>query len=391
MFQKNAVLGVAVVLIKYSPKRENIPGCIKEQVEFEGEPQEKANDITKLSQTRWTVRATCLQRVIDNYEALMKVWIHCLDNGKMESELKGRIIGVKTQMESFELYFGLHLGARLYSHTDNLARSVQNKGMSACSSKRLANLTIQTLETLRNEERYENFYETVLKTAKLHQFVNPPTLKRKRRAPNYSILQFIEGSYQSEEAHHPSSPKENYRTIYYEALDCLINSLKERFTQPSLVAYDMLESFLLKSFDGEDIQNEREYIDTMHNEELNYHSLKNEIDTLKVILNGNIVECFDDIFKCVKGQQHQLMMMPNIVNLLRLLLVNPATSATAERSFSLLFPLCTDFTIGTAKSGLFPKSYLRCLFGRINSLIISEAISLFSLNISHARKRKFRL
>ena len=76
--------------------------------------------------------------------------------------------------------------------------------MSACSSKRLANLTMQTQETLQNEERYENFYKTVLKTAKLHQFVNPPTLKRKRKAPNYSILQFVEGSYQSEEARHPS-------------------------------------------------------------------------------------------------------------------------------------------------------------------------------------------
>ena len=104
--------------------------------------------------------------------------------------------------------------------------------MSACSSKRLANLTIQTLGTLRNEEQYENFYETVLMMAKLHQFVNPPTLKRKRTASNYSTLQFVEGSYQSEEAHCPISPKENYCTIYYEALDCLINSLKERFTQP---------------------------------------------------------------------------------------------------------------------------------------------------------------
>ena len=84
----------------------------------------------------------CLQRVIDNYETPVIVWRHCLDNGKMESELKGRIIGVKTQMEPFELYFGLHLGARLYSHADNLARSVQNKGMSASSSKRLANLAI---------------------------------------------------------------------------------------------------------------------------------------------------------------------------------------------------------------------------------------------------------
>ena len=45
-------MGVAeeiVVLIKYSPKRENILGCIKEQVEFESEPEEKANDITKLT------------------------------------------------------------------------------------------------------------------------------------------------------------------------------------------------------------------------------------------------------------------------------------------------------------------------------------------------------
>ena len=97
----------------------------------------------------------------------------------------------------------------------------------------------------------------MLKTANLHQFVNPPTLKRKRRALSYSILQFVEGSYQSEEPHHPSSPKENYRTIYYETLDCLINSLKERFTQPSFVAYDMLESFLLKALDREDVENDR--------------------------------------------------------------------------------------------------------------------------------------
>ena len=50
-----STMGVAeeiVVLIKYSPKWENILGCIKEQVEFESEPEEKANDITKLLQTR---------------------------------------------------------------------------------------------------------------------------------------------------------------------------------------------------------------------------------------------------------------------------------------------------------------------------------------------------
>ena len=121
----------------------------------------------------------------------------------------------------------------------------------------------------------------------------------------------------------------------------MINSLEERFTQPSFVAYDILQSFLLKSLDSEDVESERKYIDTMYNEELNYHVLTIEIDTLKMILNGNVVECFDDILKCVKGQQHRLMMMPDIVNLLKLLLVNPVTFATAEISFSLARSLKT--------------------------------------------------
>ena len=67
-------MGVAeeiLVLVRYSPKQENILGCIKEQVEFESQPEEKANGITKLSQTRGTVLTTCLQRIIDKYETLV--------------------------------------------------------------------------------------------------------------------------------------------------------------------------------------------------------------------------------------------------------------------------------------------------------------------------------
>ena len=78
----------------------------------------------------------------------MKVWKYCLDNKKIESEFKGRIIGVKVQMQSFHLYFDLNLATRLYSHTDNLAKSVQSTKMSAASSKRLADLTMQVLESL---------------------------------------------------------------------------------------------------------------------------------------------------------------------------------------------------------------------------------------------------
>ena len=50
----------------------------------------------------------------------MKASEHCLDNEKMGSEVKGRIIGVKVQIQSFDLYIGFNLTSRLYLHTDNI-------------------------------------------------------------------------------------------------------------------------------------------------------------------------------------------------------------------------------------------------------------------------------
>ena len=89
------------ILIKYSPKRENILGSIKEQIECENDSDCHANNLVKLSETRWTVRAVCFKRFLDSYNVLWNVLKHCLQNEQMKTELKSRIIGFKTQMESF--------------------------------------------------------------------------------------------------------------------------------------------------------------------------------------------------------------------------------------------------------------------------------------------------
>ena len=66
-------------------------------------------------------------------------------------------------MESFHLFFGLSLDHRIFSHTDNLSKTLQAKKMSACSSKRLAELTIQVLQNTRNKHSFNLFYDTVVK------------------------------------------------------------------------------------------------------------------------------------------------------------------------------------------------------------------------------------
>ena len=47
------------ILIKHSPKRANIVGSIREQIECENDIDFHTNNLLKLSKTRWTVRAVC--------------------------------------------------------------------------------------------------------------------------------------------------------------------------------------------------------------------------------------------------------------------------------------------------------------------------------------------
>ena len=75
------------ILIKYSPKRESILGSIKEQTESENDSDFHANNLLKLSETRWAVCAVCLKRILDNYNVLWNVWKHCLHNDQMKTEL----------------------------------------------------------------------------------------------------------------------------------------------------------------------------------------------------------------------------------------------------------------------------------------------------------------
>ena len=91
----------------------------------------------------------------------------------MKTDLKSRVIGVKKQMESFHLFFGLNLVHRFFLKT------LQARGMSAYSSKRLAELKIQLLQNKRSEHSFNSFYDTVAKKSTECEFIKDPISPRK--------------------------------------------------------------------------------------------------------------------------------------------------------------------------------------------------------------------
>ena len=86
----------------------------------------------------------------------MELWNECLVIENLTTEIKFRVIGCQSQISKLDLFFGLHLEHRLYSHKDNLSKSLQCE-KSAVSSKRLANLTKSLFQPLTVQKSFESF------------------------------------------------------------------------------------------------------------------------------------------------------------------------------------------------------------------------------------------
>lgn len=311
-----------VTLIKYSPKRENLLGEIKSNIESDD------RGITKLCPTRWTVRATCFKRILENYQALLEEWNICLEDTKLQPDIRGRVIGCQSQMNTFRFFFGLNLGERLFAHTDNLSKTLQKEKICAVSWQRMAKLTIEVLQRLRNDESFESFYAAVLIKSKLHASIAEPVLLRKTRTPRRFEIGEGEGSF-------PANVTDYYRRLYFEALDLLITAIEERFNQAGFLAYSTMESLLLKSLKSDDVSAEIEYVEANYKDDVNTLFLKAQLPIFKILLNDSEAVCFHDVLKELqKLSAEQKSMIHEVVVICELLNVNPTTSATGERSFS---------------------------------------------------------
>ena len=201
------------VLVKYSPKREQLLGSIQINLECDdaNEEFEHSTSLSKLCVTRWTVRATTYMKVLTNYDSLMKLWDVSLPDS-LDRETRSRIIGCQSQMTSFNFFYGLNLAYRL---TDNLSKTIQKKSFSAIDGQRSAGLTLQALHGMRTDEAANLFYETTVKKASKHEFIESPALPRKRKRPDYKTIEQhfqVDGYHYNAEAHHPATPKDHFHS-----------------------------------------------------------------------------------------------------------------------------------------------------------------------------------
>ena len=147
-------------------------------------------------------------------------------------------------MKNFNFYFRIALAKEILIITDNLAKLLQRKDLSAVEGKELYKITAKALETMKAEE-FENLWKNTAKQSE-DLGVEVPKLKRQSKKP----AKYLDSS--DEEKDFPENPKEHYKSIFMQAFDLILECLKSRFEQESLKMYENLQNLLVLAANQED-------------------------------------------------------------------------------------------------------------------------------------------
>ena len=178
------------------------------------------------------------------------------------------------------------------------------------------------------------FWEyTLKKKDQLH--IDGPELPRKRRVPR----RYHDGN--SNDYFFPSTPKDHYRQIYFETLDMVLASIKERFDQPDFRKYQSLQELFLKAVKGQHWNEEIKEVCSIYGDDLDKYRLEAQLPLLKPTANSMNYELqkftVHDLIRFLQGLSHsRKIAMSEIIKAAKILLVMPATNASSERSFSAL-------------------------------------------------------
>ena len=217
--------------------------------------------------------------------------------------------------------------------------------MNLSSAKTGARILCGTLIKMRCDENFAAIYEKAELAMEQLQ-LKPPKLEslhRRRRTPARFEL-----TSNPSAAHEFSTHSERIRMQYFEALDILIKAVEERFNQPGIEQLINVEELIMLSANDNNNEALLKTVLEIYGQdfERNGSRLKAQLMMLPQLIQDTKLKVDDvtrrEATKTVSGLVVFLQSVPpaslnlfgEVLKLIKLLLVCPASAASAERSFS---------------------------------------------------------
>jgi len=150
-------------------------------------------------------------------------------------------------------------------------------------------------------------------------------MPRKRKTPRR--YEFGESSCDFHE-----TAKSYYQQQYFEVLDFIVSFIKERFNQPWYATYTRLQDLLLKAATGVSYESDLQYVTNFYGTDLNKYTLDTQLQMLTTLYANkdkpSVKEIVDQLRSMSSAERTHFS---ELVNVVKLILVMPATNAVSER------------------------------------------------------------
>ena len=163
-------------LIKMSPKRLTLFDSLRKEVSIN--TGELTPHLRMLCPTRWTVRHASIASILRNYGVIQSA-LEEIRQG--HDEYAAKASGMASKMDEFDTFFGLKLAYLIFSAAEQLSINIQAKDITVQEAVRGAQLLIKHLRSIRNESKFDNFYNELIRDCE--GLTAEPTLPRQRKRP----------------------------------------------------------------------------------------------------------------------------------------------------------------------------------------------------------------
>ena len=133
--------------------------------------------------------------------------------------------------------------------------------------------------------------------------------------------------------------KDAYRAIYFEVYDFVVTGIRERFNQNDFFVYKDMQSLLLKAANKACYEVEFNRVSQIYSDDINCYLQSVQLKLLAVATkDAGYKESQVDLMKVMHILRNFVSKeaISQVLILAKLLLVEPATNATSERTFSTL-------------------------------------------------------
>ena len=330
------------------------------------------------SVTRWSCRWEAVKAVDQQLERIVKALLALSTDkdAKTYSESRSLLHGIC----EFQFVLGLCVLKIILSNTSSLSAYLQGKTVDVITARRNANMTLATLRSCRNEESFTSVWKLCeCISVKMKSWIAESDFSfRDARVPRWqpsTRLQALVGENQNVNVAPPQSKPEDYHRIntFYTSLDKVLAEIETRFSgndqdvlcalgditlsySPTSDNFDLVARYY--NLDRELLQADQRLFSQFKAAHVE-KSIKTAAEVIEVLNENSLYE-----------------MTPEFSKVASILAVIPATSCSAERSFSGLRRL---------------KTYLRSTMGqnRLNSLAIVSTEILNIFGQCHGRKNFF--